>query len=259
MSSDDDDYMSSAILEQADQYEKKREKTYSQRRSEYLREQAKKGVVKPRKELEKEARDKGLENKIESSNKGMKMLMKMGFKQGSGLGKSQQGVDTPIAIDLKQGRSGLGMDTLMKRKLQEEEDAAMAKVRKLDQAPEDFRLAMASKAKDAKRMRQLTAAVHLAERFDADHDITDNILWVLLPRFEDDNKGDASKPQGDMDNDDATHEWPELPKEAEDDDEKKDGDQPDMHNPASYPPDQVNTLKALPANWTINWTSSLPT
>lgn len=79
--SDDDDYMSGAILEQATQYENKRQKTYSERRQEHLREQQRKAYIKPQRELEEERRQEGLKKQLEEDNKGMRMMMKMGFKQ----------------------------------------------------------------------------------------------------------------------------------------------------------------------------------
>ena len=42
---------------------------------------------KPVKEMEKEKRDEKLNTALDSSNKGFTMLAKMGFKEGSGLGK----------------------------------------------------------------------------------------------------------------------------------------------------------------------------
>ena len=42
---------------------------------------------KPVKEIEKEKRDEKLNTALDSSNKGFAMLAKMGFKEGSGLGK----------------------------------------------------------------------------------------------------------------------------------------------------------------------------
>ena len=44
-------------------------------------------LQKPVKEVEKEKRDEKLNTAIDSSNKGFAMLAKMGFKEGSGLGK----------------------------------------------------------------------------------------------------------------------------------------------------------------------------
>ncbi len=43
------------------------------------------------------------------------MLAKMGYKEGEGIGKSVKGRVAPIAIDLKSGRTGLGVDEARKR------------------------------------------------------------------------------------------------------------------------------------------------
>ena len=47
--------------------------------------------VKPRKQLEAEKREKGLQQSIGSDNKGFAMLQKMGFKPGMSLGKKGTG------------------------------------------------------------------------------------------------------------------------------------------------------------------------
>lgn len=80
--SDEEDYMSSKFLEEAANYEQQsqKEKPYSERRKQQIREQQAKAYIKPRAQLEREAREEGLKRSVDESNKGMKMLMKMGFK-----------------------------------------------------------------------------------------------------------------------------------------------------------------------------------
>lgn len=81
MSDSEDDYMSAKYLEAAAELEKSgKEKTYSQRRKEQLERQKQKGYIKPRAQMEQEAREQGLSTALGSDNVGMKMLMKMGFK-----------------------------------------------------------------------------------------------------------------------------------------------------------------------------------
>lgn len=46
------------------------------------------------------------------------MLAKMGYKAGEGIGKGGRGRAAPIAVDLKAGRTGLGVDEERKRKQQ---------------------------------------------------------------------------------------------------------------------------------------------
>lgn len=63
---------------------------------------------------EEEARNEGLSKPLTEDNKGYKMLQKMGFKNGTGLGKSQSGIKEPIPINLKRGTSGVGREQHVK-------------------------------------------------------------------------------------------------------------------------------------------------
>ncbi|CAO3593362.1 unnamed protein product [Absidia cylindrospora] len=223
---EEDDYMSGAFLEQASQYEKKnKQKTYSERRREQLREQQKKAYIKPRRELEQEAREEGLQKQLTGDNKGMKMMMKMGFKQGSGLGKDgQTGRQEPIAVELKQNRGGIGIDTLQKRKLAQEEHEALEKRKKLDMDPLLYREQMAEKAKEGKRLRQMTAAVHICQKKDEEKEIEHNILWTLLPKRYEDNDDDETEDDKQEEKEEESQEKVDLP----------------------YTEEQVDELKSLP-------------
>ncbi|XP_045482439.1 G patch domain-containing protein 11 [Harmonia axyridis] len=65
----------------------------------------------PLKQIEKDIREEGLGKAISSDNKGFKLLEKMGFKQGEGLGRSGAGLKEPINIVVRQGTSGLGRES----------------------------------------------------------------------------------------------------------------------------------------------------
>lgn len=56
------------------------------------------------------ARTSGLEKPIEETNKGFQMLQKMGFR-------AEEGMKKPIPIEVKAGRSGLGMESATIQKL----------------------------------------------------------------------------------------------------------------------------------------------
>lgn len=73
-------------------------------------------------EQEKETREKGLSTAISSENKGFKMLEKMGYKAGSGLGKSVAGITEPVAIKTKDDASGVGRNEHLKEVIQMKRD-----------------------------------------------------------------------------------------------------------------------------------------
>ena len=75
-----------------------------------------KEFVKPLKEKMSEALESGLHNPLGESNVGFKLLAKMGFKQGTGLGKEQQGTAAPVEVLVKAGRRGLGVDEEERRR-----------------------------------------------------------------------------------------------------------------------------------------------
>ncbi|KAG1084446.1 hypothetical protein G6F42_021780 [Rhizopus arrhizus] len=122
--SDEEDYMSLKFLEEAKSFENENKKeSYSERRKRQLREQQQKAYIKPRHILEQEERERGLQTSVDNDNKGMKMLMKMGFKKGNALGKKgTEGIMEPIKVDLKTGRQGIGMESELRKREREEEE-----------------------------------------------------------------------------------------------------------------------------------------
>jgi len=73
-------------------------------------------TVKSVKVLQTEKLQEGLKTSLGSDNKGSKMLEKMGFKKGMNLGKKGDGRSEPVPIELKSGRTGLGLEAHRKRK-----------------------------------------------------------------------------------------------------------------------------------------------
>ena len=63
----------------------------------------------------------GLNKPISNESFGMKMLQKMGFKPGDGLGKDAEGIKEPIPIKLKYDKVGIGHEEEEKRQREESE------------------------------------------------------------------------------------------------------------------------------------------
>ena len=103
--SESDDYMSSKFLTEPSP-EPSHSLTYSERRRQ--KQISNKGYNKPRHELEKEHRDQALSQRIdteENDSPGLKLLKKMGYERGKGLGKdpNSSGRTEPVKVELKQG------------------------------------------------------------------------------------------------------------------------------------------------------------
>ncbi|KAM0729205.1 G patch domain-containing protein 11 [Formica fusca] len=113
--SDDEDYMSDKFLQGSEKHvssslihrhSDRREFALMKKKSEIeskLKEQNKSIRV-----VEAEKREEGLSSAITSTNKGFGMLMKMGYKPGQGIGKTQSGIVEPIPVEVRTNRHGLG-------------------------------------------------------------------------------------------------------------------------------------------------------
>ncbi|KAG0057773.1 hypothetical protein BGZ83_003671 [Gryganskiella cystojenkinii] len=196
---EEDDYMSEAFLNNlVSQAEKNTKKsvplTYTERRRQKEKEHLA-NLPKPLHLREKEAREQGLKKELGEENKGMAMLLKMGFKKGGTLGAAsatgpssslsssqaspafsslpdQQPQPTmtalraPIEIQIKQGRGGLGMESSKKRQLEEQLQKQEQDVHRV--FDEDYRGKKVSQFDLEKRKRQLLAAQGICMRMDAD-------------------------------------------------------------------------------------------
>ncbi|KAG1146966.1 hypothetical protein G6F61_009185 [Rhizopus arrhizus] len=223
--SDEEDYMSLKFLEEAKSFENENKKeSYSERRKRQLREQQQKAYIKPRHILEQEERERGLQTSVDNDNKGMKMLMKMGFKKGNALGKKgTEGIMEPIKVDLKTGRQGIGMESELRKREREEEEEMERKKVKID--PDDFRAIMAQRAKESQHMRYLVAAVSICQKLDEESGVESNILWLLKPEEEKEDKEEG---------------------EEEEDKEEEDKEVEEETKQEIYPEEEVENLKSLP-------------
>ncbi|KAK4954493.1 hypothetical protein LTR10_007924 [Elasticomyces elasticus] len=168
MASDDgeDDYLSMAFGEPATPAKE----TSLQRTTRLKKEAAERGRVLSKKELAEQAkakREAALATQLDSSNKGAKMMAKMGFKGGA-LGKTENARTQPIEILMKDDKGGIGMDSEKKRKLREaaEEIEGQHKRKKVDE--DEYRQRTRDEREERKAEGQMWSAMRTLESFDTD-------------------------------------------------------------------------------------------
>jgi hypothetical protein len=170
---EEEDYMNMVIAEPTKPREKE---TYTQRRLRKERESEARGRVKSKAEQaadEAAARDAALSKSLftdpatTSTNKGLAMMAKMGFKPGVALGsKDNAGARTePIVISLKENRGGIGLDSEKKRKFREEVEKEGKRV-KAEEG--EYRERLRKEREEVRLEGQVGAAMRVAERLDGE-------------------------------------------------------------------------------------------
>ncbi|TVY90734.1 G patch domain-containing protein [Lachnellula willkommii] len=172
---EEDDYMNMVIAEPTKPKEKE---TYTQRRLRKERESEAKGRVKSKAERaadEAAAREAALSKSLledpatSSSNKGLAMMAKMGFKPGVALGsKDNIGARLePVGINMKEDRGGIGLDTEKKRKFREEYENEGKRV-KAEEG--EYRERVRNEREEARQEGLVAAAMRVAERMDGERE-----------------------------------------------------------------------------------------
>ena len=162
---DEDDYLAMSF---DDMSSKPGKETSLQRTTRLKKEAAERGRVlskKERAEKAKETRETALATQLDASNKGAKMMAKMGFKGGA-LGKSEDARVQPIEILMKDDRGGIGMDSDKKRKIREAaaEVEGRQKRRKVDEV--EYRERTRIDREDKRATGQMWSAMRTLEGFE---------------------------------------------------------------------------------------------
>ncbi|XP_052042363.1 G patch domain-containing protein 11 [Apodemus sylvaticus] len=127
------------------------------------------------KEEERERRDTGLKNALGCENKGFALLQKMGYKSGQALGKSGDGIVEPIPLNVKTGKSGIGHESLLKRKAEERLENYRRKIHMKNQneanATEQFRMRLKSKQEEMRLEGDLRRSRRACQQLDAQKNI----------------------------------------------------------------------------------------
>ncbi len=136
---------------------------------------------KSQKLLMQESRIQGMSMPLSSSNKGFILLQKKGgFVEGHGLGKDEQGILSPLGVEVrdKKDMAGLGV-AAAKHRRQEVIDARKSEWTQLrDQIDATFRNSLAKHHADNKLKKHLQEAVKVIHRLDLErgwfsHELTE--------------------------------------------------------------------------------------
>jgi len=165
-SDEGEDYMSMLIVEPTEP----KVETSIQRRARQQRESELKARPKSKAQIaaeEVEAREAALATSLDSSNKGFRMMAKLGFKGGA-LGKGALEARTePIQVAMKEGRGGVGMDAEKKRKFREEVEG---QTKRMKAQEGDYRETISREREEKRLEGQVIGAMKVAERLDTERE-----------------------------------------------------------------------------------------
>lgn len=162
---DEDDYLSMTFDNTASN---KVKETSIQRTARLKKEAAERGRVPSkaqRAQAAEEAREKALAAELDSSNKGAKMMAKMGFKGGA-LGKTENARTRPIEIQMKDDRTGIGMENEKKRKIREAAEAMNANEKRVKLTEEEYRERARLEREEKRQEGQMWSAMRTLEGFE---------------------------------------------------------------------------------------------
>ncbi|WYZ34779.1 hypothetical protein EsH8_I_001055 [Colletotrichum jinshuiense] len=211
-SDEEDDYMNMTFDEPATTSTSQPE-TSLQRRQRLRREGEIRGRVKSKEELAAEeaaTREKALSRSLlddaaAKKSKGLAMMAKMGFKGGALGAKTADGGSDPsartepIAVEIKEDRGGIGMESERKRKMREaaeriEEEVREGKRVKID--PLEYRDRIRQEREAARVQAQVFAAQRVAERMAEEKDAESGAQLTGRDeaKLDDDTKATKKKP-----------------------------------------------------------------
>ena len=144
-----------------------------------------KNKVKPKHVYEKEQREKGLATSISGDNLGFKLMEKMGYKKGEGLGKLGKGRFEPIPIEVKKNRFGLGKESSDKAKINVRKqllEIVAEKKLKLEKIQRnDFRTRMSQKYSCHQTERDLSKSQNACLQLDSGEEIQEPLYEFFWP------------------------------------------------------------------------------
>lgn len=167
---EEDDYLNMTF----DDPSTKKKETSLQKTQRLKKEAAERGRVPSKAEkkaADVAAREKALATELDSSNKGAKMMAKMGFKAGGGLGAAgNEGRTRPIELGMKDDKGGIGADSEKKRKIREAAEAAESGVKRTKLTEEGFRERNVREREEKRLEGMWYGAMKILEGFEEDDD-----------------------------------------------------------------------------------------
>ncbi|KAH6638315.1 hypothetical protein C7974DRAFT_356602 [Boeremia exigua] len=110
------------------------------------------------------AREEALATALPETNKGFKMMAKLGFKQGDTLGKSADARKAPITVDIKADKGGIGLESEKKRKFREQWEEADRLAKRSKEEEGDYLEVRRQEQQEKQAERDLDNAQRTAER-----------------------------------------------------------------------------------------------
>ncbi|GAB0095495.1 G patch domain-containing protein 11 [Sergentomyia squamirostris] len=221
MSSDEEDYMSEKFLSQCvpnvrpgliRNRERQREVEVAAKKAKYNEEIMKK---KPRRVMESERLQEGLQKSLNAENKGFALLAKMGYKPGEAIGKSSQGIVEPIGITVKTDRGGLGRDAALKQLAERKREILLQRIKARESTvtitTEEYRKRMTQKAE----IRQIEGDLGKCQRTCEGLDLSMEIVQPEMEWFWPPKPKETKEPQEDADEENSDEDDEEDEKEEE--------------------------------------------
>lgn len=141
------------------------------------------------KELEEKNREEGLsKSTLTEENKGFNLMLKMGFKPGEALGKSQQGAEKPKLIEpinvvIKTDRQGLGIDEKKRENAEKLRELAHA----IKRSETELTASYLNRKKSNFLLRKLRYSLHKCQRvcyqLDSSNDVIIQLIYHLDDKF----------------------------------------------------------------------------
>lgn len=147
------------------------------------------------KSLQDREREKGLKKVIDKGI-GFKLMQKMGYKAGSGLGKEGKGITEPVGLNLKLGRGGLGQEEEKKRKQEARTQASViehrTRVEEQASMQSDFQQQQSAAFALRNLLKQIKNARLAIESLDVRRGLERHRFWTPEPGKEEDREHSES-------------------------------------------------------------------